>query len=124
VDEDQARDLAWKTLEPHTNSNNRDRWEAIEARQVSGEAIAERFEGEPAPGCPGPEPAPNQTIDPSQRYWLVHFEPLPATPIPQEGDVPPTAPPIVPEPFIYQAFFLLQPDSGQIVAMSIFCIIY
>jgi hypothetical protein len=91
--------MACAALEPNTSSHDPANWELVEARQVAGQDVAAEFDDDrPGYGCPGPTPQP---------------------------DVPtlsPTAPPLVPEPPIYQAFFRVDAE-GQIVARKLFCVI-
>jgi hypothetical protein len=119
-----VRDLAWRALEPNTSSHDPANWEVLDLRQVVGREIAKDFEGRPAYGCPGPTPVANASIAGSKTYWLVQFQKRPATPPAGATPLSPTAPPNVPEPFIYQAFFLLDPGNGQVVARRLFCVIY
>jgi hypothetical protein len=124
LSEQQVLDVAWEALEPNTSSHDRANWEGAEVRHVAGREVAEQFEGRPAPGCPGPTPPANGAISPSGAYWYVHLKRRPATPVPQTGTIPPTAPPVVPEPFMYQAMFLIDPAAGQVVARKLYCVIY
>jgi hypothetical protein len=122
---EQLRDLAWQALDPNTSSHDLANWEVIDLRQVEGREIAGEFADPPANGCPyWPSPAPNAPIAATETYWLVRFHKRPATPPAGATPVSPTAPPNVPEPFIYQAFFLIDPGSGQVVARRLFCVIY
>ena len=124
LSEPQVRDLAWQSLEPNTSSHNQANWEFIEVKQVIGREVAEQFEGEPAPGCwQGPPAVPNEKVNPSGTYWYVHLKPRQVTPLP-EPTISPTAPPNVPEPFMHQAFFLLDAADGRVVARKISCVIY
>jgi hypothetical protein len=122
--EEQARNLAWQALDPNTSSHDPANWELIDLRQVAGGEVAGEFEGRATYGCPGPTPGPNGPIDAAATYWLVQFQKRPATPPAGATPLSPTAPPNVPEPFIYQAFFLIDPDSGQVVARRLLCVIY
>ena len=124
LSEQQVLDATWEALEPNTSSHNLANWEFAEVRQVVGREVVEQFEGEPAPGCPGPTPPANGAISPSGGYWYVHLKRRPATPWPREGTISPTAPPAVPEPFMYQAMFLIDPADGQVVARKLYCVIY
>ena len=118
-------DRVWSSLELNTSSRDRANWEVDEIRLVVGHDMAGEFEGEPAPGCwKGPTPMPNSVILGSESYWFVRMRPKRATPVPQERTQSPTEPPAVPEPFLYQALFLLESDSGRIVARRLFCVIY
>ena len=124
LSEQQVLDTAWEALEPNTSSHNRANWEVAEVRRVVGREVVEQFEGKPASGCPGPKPPANGTISPSGAYWYVHIKRRPATPLPREGTISPTAPSAVPEPFMYQALFLVDPADGQVVARKLYCVIY
>jgi hypothetical protein len=115
---------AWQALEPNTSSHAQANWETSDLRSVSGSEIGQEFEGEPARGCViGPIPPPNQLIDPEATYWYVQLQPRVVTPLPGTL-IFPTSPPDIPEPFIYRANFLVDPDSGEILARKLFCVIY
>ena len=61
--EEQVLGVAWDALEPNTSSHDLGNWDVVEVSQVAGRQVAERFEGEPAPGCwSGPEPPGNGAI--------------------------------------------------------------
>lgn len=125
VGEQQAVDVAWTTLEPNTSSRNRANWEVVAVRRVTGQEVAQEFEGEVAPGCwKGPTPPANSPIDPAGDYWYVEMRPLPATSVPQNRPVSPTEPPAIPEPFVRGARFLVDVASGQVVARKLHCVIY
>jgi hypothetical protein len=116
---------AWNALEPNTSSHSRSNWEVVDVRRVEGREVAAQFEGDPAAGCwIGPTPSDNEQVTPSARYWLVHMRPVAVTPLPQTAAPSPTAPPRIPEPFIRQAYFLVEVDSGQVVARKLHCVIY
>jgi hypothetical protein len=124
LDPRQAFDLAWAALEPNTSSHDPANWELAEVRRVSGQEVAAEFGDEqPGYGCPGPTPQPNRPVKASGAYWYVTLKRRPATPPPDVPTISPTAPPLVPEPFIYQAFFLVDAE-GEIVARKLFCVIY
>jgi len=58
-------------------------------------------------------------------YKPVQFQPLPATPLSPEGEMmSATAPPRIPEPFLYRADLLLEAESGKVVARRLYCVIY
>jgi hypothetical protein len=123
--EQQVRDLAWQALEPNTASHNRAAWEFIEIKQVVGRDIAGQFTSNYFYGClQGPTSVPNSQIDPSGVYWYVHMEPRPATPLPPKlkGPVGTGNPPIIPEPFMYKAFFLIDAADGKVVARNLSCL--
>lgn len=124
LDEGHLFDIAWQALEPNTSSHDRANWEGGEVRQVAGRDVADETDGaRPGYGCPGPAPPANARIEPSGAYWYVQLKRRPATPPPDVPTLSPTAPPLVPEPFIYQAFFLIDP-GGQVVARKLYCVIY
>jgi hypothetical protein len=125
--EQQVADIVWQALEPNTSSHNRAAWEIVGVEAVTGRDIRGLFEGEPVPGAcaPGPTPPDNAAIARSSSYWYVEMRPRSATPRPcRTGQFSPTAPPSVPEPFVYQAHFLVDASTGQIVARKLHCIIY
>lgn len=127
LDDQQAIDLAWQALEPNTSSHNFSAWETIEVRSVVGREVQIQFEGEPVPGgcVPGPNPPDNGTITPDISYWYVQLRPRRATPLPQPTEqFSPTAPPHIPEPFVYEAQVLINSTTGQIIARKIYCVIY
>jgi hypothetical protein len=85
--------------------------------------VAERFEGEPAPGCwSGPEPPENETLRASKSYWYVLLVPTPATP--EANKYSPTAPPHIQEPFLREAHFLVDSKTSEVVARKLICVIY
>jgi hypothetical protein len=124
LDEEAIQDLAWQALGPNTSSGDRAHWQVDEVRRVEGREVAEEFAGEAWYGCwKGPTPTPNGTIQAGSEYWYVALSPRPATPVPQEREVSPTEPPFIPEPFLREAYFLLDTE-GQIVARKLYCVIY
>lgn len=123
--QEQIIDFAWDALEPNTSSHNRSSWQVKEVRMENGDEMAERFEGDPAPGCwSGPEPAENKGIKPGEEYWFVFMVPKPATSMPVMDTPSPTAPPLIPEPFLREAYFFLDKETGEIVARKLICVIY
>ena len=122
--ETQAAAIAWQALDGRTASHNRSNWEVLELRRVTGKEIAAIFEGKPDAGCAlGPSAPANATIASQDRYWYVYLAPRTATP---QAATPlsPTAPPSIPEPFIYQAHFLINQTTGEVVARKLYCVIY
>lgn len=125
LSESQVLDIVWEALEPNTSSHNRSNWQMQKVQFVPGESVTERFKGEPAPGCwSGPEPAENKDISPTKIYWYVLMVPSPATPEPFYGTPSPTAPPLIPEPFLREAHFLVDSKTGEVVARKLICVIY
>jgi hypothetical protein len=127
LSQQQIVNIAWKALEPNTSSHNQSAWEIVDMQSVTGQEVQARFEGEPVPGrcAPGPTPPGNATIILDSSYWYVQMKPHSATPQAQAtGQFSPTAPPNIPEPFVYQADFLVDASTGQIVARKLHCVIY
>jgi hypothetical protein len=94
---------------------------------VTGRDVQDLFEGEPVPGgcAPGPTPPDNAAIALDSPYWFVEMRPRSATPRPQPTEQSsPTAPPSIPEPFVYQAHFLVDAGTGRVVARKLHCVIY
>ena len=69
----------------------------------------------------GAELPPNRELDSSESYWYVEFRPASATP--SGPSMSPTAPPLVPGPFMHQALFLTN-GGGQVVARMLACVVY
>ncbi len=127
LDEQQVVDIVWRALEPNTSSHNQAAWEIVGVQTVTGREARDLFEGEPVPGrcAPGPTPPDNGEIALGDSYWHVQMKPRLATPRPQPTEqFSPTAPPSVPEPFVYQAHFLVDASTGQVVARKLYCVIY
>jgi hypothetical protein len=120
----QALDIVWEDLEPHTSSKDRQKWEIGDARQVDGRDVVEEFANTTSAYCPGPPIPDNQPIQLSGEYWYILVLPHPATPMPQEGETSPTAPPAIPEPFVREAAYLIDIFEGKIVARRLNCIAY
>jgi hypothetical protein len=124
LSEKQVIDIAWQALDPNTSSHSRTAWETIVAKSVTGREVQDRFEGEPVPGkcTSGPTPPDNADIAPDGYYWYVEMIPRLATPRPQPTQLfSPTAPPNIPEPFIYLAYFLIDANTGQVTARKLLC---
>lgn len=127
LSQQQVSGLIWQALEPNTSSHNQAAWEIVVMQTRTGREVQDLFAGEPVPGgcAPGPKPPANAAIVLDGSYWYVQMKPRSATPRPQPTQqFSPTAPPSVPEPFVYQADFLVEATTGQIVARKILCVIY
>ncbi len=127
LSEQQVVEIAWQALEPNTSSHNQSAWEIVDVQAVTGREVQDLFAGVPVPGgcAPGPTPPDNARIALDGSYWYVEMQPRPATPQPQPTEqYSPTAPPNVPEPFVYQAHFLVDASTGQIAARKLYCAIY
>ena len=122
--EQQVIDIAWLALEPNTSSHNQAAWEVVSVQSVRGQEVLDMFEGEPV-SCPGPTPPKNAMIALDSFYWYVQMQRRPATPQPQPTEqFSPTAPPRIPEPFLYLAHFLIDSRTGHVVARKFDCVIY
>lgn len=127
LSEQQVIDIVWQALDPNTSSHNQAAWEIVGMQTVTGREVQDLFEVEPVPGrcAPGPTPHDNATIALDGSYWYVQMRPRFATPRPQPSEqFSPTAPPNVPEPFLYQVHFLVEAGTGQVVARKLQCVIY
>jgi hypothetical protein len=125
--EKQVIDIVWEALEPNTSSHDQEAWEVVRVQTIAGREVQELFAGEPVPGrcAPGPTPPHNKRIARGGSYWYVHMRPRAATPRPRPTEqFSPTMPPSVPEPFVYEAHFLVDADTGQVVARKLHCVIY
>lgn len=123
----QVIDTVWQALEPNTSSHDRAAWEVDDVRLVTGQEVQFLFEGKTGGGwsCPGPRPPDDETIVPDGSYWFVQMSPGPAAaePWPTE-QYSPTAPSLIPEPFVKEARFLVDASTGQVVARKLSCIIH
>jgi hypothetical protein len=126
LSEDQVLEIVWGALEPNTSSHDQAAWETISVQTVTGREVQDLFEGEPVPGgcAPGPTPPANATIALDDAYWYVLMRRRYATPPPYPAPLSATAPPNIPEPFVYEAHFLVDASTGQIVARKLSCVIY
>jgi hypothetical protein len=126
LSEDQVLEIVWGALEPNTSSHDQAAWETISVQTVTGREVQDLFEGEPVPcgWVPGPTPPANATIALDGAYWVVLMRRRYATPPPYPAPLSPTAPPNIPEPYVYEAHFLVDLSTGQIVARKLSCVIY
>ena len=125
LSQSQVIDIVWDALEPNTSSHNRSNWQAKEVELVIGEDVVKRFGEEPTTGCWfGPKPPENKEINTSKQYWYVLIIPYSATPEPFYGTPSPTAPPLIPEPFLKYAHFLVDVSSGEVISRRLICIVY
>jgi hypothetical protein len=120
--QDQAVDIAWKTLRPNTTSGKSDNWQVSEARRVAGRDVVNQFTDARFTNCPGPMPPENKAIKASSEYWYIKIVPAPATPIPQATAA--GGPPAVPEPFIQEVLVLIDVFNGQVTARKFTCLAY
>lgn len=122
-DRTQAEAIAWEVLEPISRSKDRANWLVLQSEQVQGRDVEDEIPDQAQFGC-FHEVEPNPPIVGSKIYWYVVFKPAPATPMPLGRTPSPTEPPAIPEPFIQEARFLVDPESAQVVAQAVYCVIY
>lgn len=125
--EQQVIDIVWQAFDPNTSSHDRTAWDIIEVRSVTGQEVQDLFKGDTilCGYVPGPTPPANASLVPDGSYWYVVIRRHPVTPQPWPTELySPTAPPRIPEPFTYEANFLVDAITGQVVARRIFCVIY
>ena len=117
----QALEIAWKTLDPNTLSHDVESWEIDEARKVVGGEVVSEFSIPSKQNCPGPRPPDNQPIKVSSEYWYIKVLPHPQVWRPQKDTAAPSSMPIVPEPNIKSASFLIDIYNGEVVARKLTC---
>ncbi len=123
----QAVDIVWQALEPNTSSHTQAAWQVVRVQSVTGRDIQDLFKGPPVlAGCvPGPTPPENAPLALDSAYWYVQMKPRQVTPRPQPTErYSPTAPPSVPEPFVFEAHFIVDARTGRIAARKLLCVIY
>jgi hypothetical protein len=123
--EQQVENIAWQALNPYTTSHNRDAWEIIEIKKVVGSDIIDQFENQDYYGCnTAANLVSDSGVDPSKVYWFIHMEPRPTTPLPVPSKLwSPTNQGFLPEPNLYNALFLIDPVSGQVLVRRLGCAI-
>ena len=121
----EAEAIAWQALEPYTSSHQAANWKVSQSRQVKGDELPEIFQKERVETCfnrNAAPPPPPEEFQPAGRYWLVVYEPLPATP--KSTALSPTDPPHIPEPFVRQATLLIELQDGELAGFRLGCVIY
>ena len=117
-----AIEVAWKALDPHTISHNRQDWEIHEASIVYGKDIVRVFtNNHTIKECPGPGIPENQPIKNSSQYWYIRVLPHPEVNRPLPSPNSATLVPIIPEPSYLEAAFLIDIYDGDIVAQNLIC---
>jgi hypothetical protein len=117
----QALQIAWKALDPNTLSHDSESWEINEARKVVGGEIVSEFSLPSKNNCPGPSLPDNQPIKVSSEYWYIKVLPHPQVWRPQKDTAAPSSMPIVPEPSIQSAIFLIDIYNGEVIARKLTC---
>lgn len=117
----EALEIAWDTLKPNTESGNRDDWEIHDARKVYGKDIVNDFADMRFKNCPGPEVPENLPIKVSSEYWYIRVLPHPEVLRRDKSTSSAELVPVVPEPKINEAAFLIDPYSGKVIARRLVC---
>jgi hypothetical protein len=121
----EAEALAWQALQPYTHSRDRANWAIQQTQIIQGDTLPAPLQKERDETCfrtYSTQPPPPENIQPSFKYWLVIFVPLPATA--QVTPLSVTAPPRIPEPFVRQAYILIEANTGKLGAFRLSCVIY
>lgn len=118
----EALEIAWKTLKPNTESQNRDYWEIHDARKVYGKDVVKEFAGVMQNNCPGPMIPENKPIKISSEYWYIKVLPHPQIMRKLEGTDSAERIAIVPEPRIKEAAFLIDLFGGEVIARRLICV--
>ncbi|MCZ7554141.1 MAG: hypothetical protein B6D39_09870 [Anaerolineae bacterium UTCFX2] len=117
----EALEIAWAALKPSTVSKNRDYWEIHEARMVYGKDVVADFSAVQHTSCAGPMLPENKPIKISTEYWYIKVVPHPEVVRKEKGTDSTEKVTIVPEPAIQEAYFLIDPFNGGIVARRLVC---
>jgi hypothetical protein len=118
----QALEIAWKALDPHTLSHDAESWEVEESRKVVGGEVVNEFSIPTKENCPGPRYPENQPIKVASEYWYIKVLPHPQVWRPQKDTAAASSMPIVPEPNIQSAIFLIDMYNGEVVARKLNCL--
>ncbi len=116
-----ALEIAWKTLDPNTVAHNRDDWEIRNAEKVYGKDVVKEFASTRNINCPGPEIPENMPIKITSEYWYIKVLPHPQALRPLNGSDSTVLITVVPEPNIKEATFLIDVYDGNVVARNLIC---
>lgn len=119
IKQQEALEIAWEMLDPNTESHNRDDWEIHQALKIYGKDVVNEFSNGRSSGCPGPALPENLPIKISAEYWYILVVPHPEVYRRTSEGAEPV--PVVPEPRIVQASFLIDQYDGKVVARRITC---
>ncbi len=117
----EALEIAWKTLDPNTTAHNRDDWEIHAAAKVRGSEVVKEFAQVHPANCPGPVPPDNMPIKLTSEYWYIKVLPHPEALRPSTETESPDLVLVKPEPNITEAEFLINLYGGEVVARKIIC---
>ena len=119
----EAEAIAWQSLQPLSHSGDQANWHILRSEQVLGGEVEDEFMDVSDFGCPQGE-EPNEPIHGGRTYWYVMLQPLSATPRALGRTPSATEPPAIPEPYIIEAHFLIDPTNGEVIARAIQCVLY
>lgn len=119
--QDQIIDITWEDLQPFTSSQERDNWEVKHAERVYGRTVVDQFSGLGISNCPGPSMPENRAIRSGSEYWFVRVAPVKQSELETASARPPTMMAVTPEPLFFEALFLIDPISGEVVARKYTC---
>jgi hypothetical protein len=118
----QALQIAWKALDQNSSSLDLESWEIDEARKVVGGEVVSEFSIPSKENCPGPRSPENQPIKVSSEYWYIKVLPQSQVLPTQKDTAAPSSMPIVPEPSIQSAIYLIDMYNGDVIARKITCL--
>jgi hypothetical protein len=119
--QEQLLNIVWDALGPHTSTQERTYWEAVQTERVAGRDVVNEFLVVYIGKCPGPTPPENQAIKPSSQYWFVRVAPSQQIVTLTQNATSSAPESFAPEPLIHEALFLIDPSTGQIVARKLVC---
>jgi hypothetical protein len=117
----EALEIAWDTLDPNTQAHNRDDWEIHKAQITFGQDVVAEFMDMRYSNCPGPAVPENMPIKASSKYWYIKVVPHPEALRRDESTDSAELVPVIPEPKITEASFLIDIYSGQVIARHLVC---
>lgn len=117
----EALEIAWDTLKPNTESHNRDDWEIHQAQVIYGQDVISEFMDMRFSNCPGPAIPENKPIKGSSKYWYIKVVPHPEAMRRDKSTDSAELVPVVPEPKIQEASFLVDIYSGEVIARHLVC---
>ena len=121
INQQEALEIVWQTLDPNTLSHNREDWEIHAADRVYGKDVVAEFAAVQRMNCPGPSIPENQPIKITAEYWYIRVLPHPEALRPQAGSASADLVPVIPEPNINEAAFLIDLYNGDVIARRIVC---
>jgi len=121
ISQQEALEITWRNLDPNTISHNREDWEIHAADRMYGKDVVAEFAAVQRMNCPGPSIPENQPIKITAEYWYIKVLPHPEALRPQAGSASADLVPVIPEPHINEAVFLIDIYNGEVIARRIVC---